>query len=850
MRKSRFHEIDPVTKSAGAALLCSILAHCLSDRQSELYACSEALSWIVLPILCTTAGVGSRNRRPDLPFDGSTSKKLSAAASSLWTVALSLAAYWVFAAENGMFVFLPASTPLLFVAQKYLWSDLELRTSSPRSAPYLFYFLANTFRGTAFAASFAIVTLKSDWHFQAWDVLSIVPLASLLVIYITLTPRPKTTNRSCRFIPAFDIEDAILPLSLRVTFVFAIVIGLESLAFGFPVCSIASTLALALAKAASWYFVIQTSRQSSWRTVAAMETFSLMSTRDPFTLLSDARALSHVMASFLSLGQVITMLPKQAKAKSALWVLSLVSLAPYLANLLAIKLAGSSSSLIHPEEHHVQVLIQNAKADFETLLQKQSKSYTAAHDEYQRRYGLEPPPGFEAWYEFARSQQSPIIDDFDVIFKGVSPFWRLSGKEVLEIMSRMHDAPNSELWLCEFSGYKAKTHCSHSYRSYDRHIQSLLDGLFGGFHGLLPNVKFLVNHIDEPRVLIPPPSGGDTNSNGLYTLTEMSRRPIWDTLTKFCDSREEGRPADRTRRTQEICALPFVNDSLSAMDLCQHPEYSSMHGLAMSPTSFRLIEGLVPVLSTGSPSTMGDILYPSPAYTEAEFQYTDAHDVAWDKKRNNLHWAGSTTGGFASDDQWRHFHRQRFVELAQNLEKRQHCYLRERGGVLSHVKSSFLNGRLFDVAFARIFQCERRHCRDQRAYFNLKSWEDKDRALESRLVFDMDGNGISGRYYKFLASRSVPLKQTMLREWHDERLVPWFHYIPVSQSMEELPELVFHLTSTEAGQRAAREIAEQGRNWFSKAFRDVDRTIYMYRLLLELARLQDPKRKAHADARR
>lgn len=75
--------------------------------------------------------------------------------------------------------------------------------------------------------------------------------------------------------------------------------------------------------------------------------------------------------------------------------------------------------------------------------------------------------------------------------------------------------------------------------------------------------------------------------------------------------------------------------------------------------------------------------------------------------------------------------------------------------------------------------------------------------------------------------------------------MPWVHYIPVSQSMEDVPELVFYLTSTEAGQKRAKEIAEIGREWFFKAFRDVDLSIYTYRLLLELARLQDPKRQVN-----
>jgi len=241
---------------------------------------------------------------------------------------------------------------------------------------------------------------------------------------------------------------------------------------------------------------------------------------------------------------------------------------------------------------------------------------------------------------------------------------------------------------------------------------------------------------------------------------------------------------------------------------------------------------------------MGDLLFPSPAYNESVFRYDEARDVEWSRKKNNLYWAGSTTGGYATDDSWRCYQRQRFVALAQQLEPRRYYYLREESGIVSRVKSSYLNSRLYDVAFTKIRQCERKFCRDQSIYFKIKSWAHKDQALRSRLVFDLDGNGISGRYYKLIASRSVPLKQTLLREWHDDRLIPWVHYVPVSQGMDEVPELVFYLTSTKSGRERAEEIANQGREWYSRAFRDIDLTIYTYRLLLELARLQDPMREA------
>ncbi|KAK1148516.1 hypothetical protein N8T08_009522 [Aspergillus melleus] len=438
---------------------------------------------------------------------------------------------------------------------------------------------------------------------------------------------------------------------------------------------------------------------------------------------------------------------------------------------------------------------------------------------------------------------SPVIDEFDIIYDAVSPFWSLSGQEVRDIMAEVESSMDSELWLCTFSGAQATTRCSHPHRTFDRHIEDSFNSLLRDMGGRLPDLKLLVNHFDEPRVLIPPPKFRSMDfGSERFQLTDMSRQPVWDAVTKFCAYQERKKALNSSMMRQPT--LPFAADPLWAMDLCQHPEYSAMHGLAISPTSFRMFEGPVPILSTGTLSTMGDILYPSPAYNESEFKYMDSHDVPWEKKWNNLYWAGSTTGGYAVNERWSDYHRQRFVQVAQNLERRQYSYIRERDGVLGLVKSSFLNSRLYNVAFTRVFQCDRKRCNDQQSYFNIKPWADNNEALRSRLVFDTDGNGISGRYHKLLASKSAPLKQTLLHEWHDDRLKPWVHYIPVSQSMEELPELVLYFTSTESGQRWAQEIAEQGREWFAKSFRDVDMTIFMYRLLLELARLQDPRRLA------
>jgi hypothetical protein len=62
--------------------------------------------------------------------------------------------------------------------------------------------------------------------------------------------------------------------------------------------------------------------------------------------------------------------------------------------------------------------------------------------------------------------------------------------------------------------------------------------------------------------------------------------------------------------------------------------------------------------------------------------------------------------------------------------------------------------------------------------------------------------------------------------------------------MEELPEVVRYLCEEEEGRALAAFMAEEGRRWSRRALRPVDQAIYLYRLILELARLQNPRREA------
>jgi hypothetical protein len=97
----------------------------------------------------------------------------------------------------------------------------------------------------------------------------------------------------------------------------------------------------------------------------------------------------------------------------------------------------------------------------------------------------------------------------------------------------------------------------------------------------------------------------------------------------------------------------------------------------------------------------------------------------------------------------------------------------------------------------------------------------------------MDGNAFSGRFYAFLTSKSLVYKMAVFREWHEEWLKPWVHYIPISLRGDEWVETARWFGKEIAGKTAAKQIAAQGTEWANKVLRNEDMEAWFFRLLLE-----------------
>jgi hypothetical protein len=66
-----------------------------------------------------------------------------------------------------------------------------------------------------------------------------------------------------------------------------------------------------------------------------------------------------------------------------------------------------------------------------------SLTLRVAVEEYHRRYGRPPPPGFDAWFRFAMERDTKVIDEYDQIVEDLRAFWGIEPKVLRERVSRV-----------------------------------------------------------------------------------------------------------------------------------------------------------------------------------------------------------------------------------------------------------------------------------------------------------------------------------------------------------------------------------------------------------------------------
>lgn len=519
--------------------------------------------------------------------------------------------------------------------------------------------------------------------------------------------------------------------------------------------------------------------------------------------------------------------------------------------------------------HPIYHLVTKAEKEFEELKAKQSDSLEKAVEEYRRRYKIPPPPKFDKWYEFAKSRNVQLIDEYDTIYHSLLPFWALKPSVIRGRAREALGFDNALLGLLVRDGKVVSAAGGGEWQ------QKSTLGMVQKFVKYLPDMDLPFNVHDEPRVIVPHddlsrlvvtakektmpaaflnqapknawssrPADVDDGTRFLEAKTtrfnRFAHQATWTNSRISCSPESPSRGLDETLQddstSYSFSGLGFISNKTAFSDICISPSLRERFGFFNRPNAFDIVHDLFPIFSQSKVSTFQDILYPSPWYWSKKVEYVEGNDYKWELKHNRMYWRGSTTGGFSRNGGWRHQHRQLFVERINALDRAKIFEAQDKNQtapwILKEVQRQDYKD-LFDVKFSHVGQCDPGDCDAQNEYFEVVKPGKQQDAWAYKYLLDIDGNAFSGRFYAFLKSKSLTFKMAIFREWHEEWLRPWVHYIPLGMKGDEYVESVRYFREEETGRSQAPRIANASKEWAATALRNDDLEAWFFRLLIE-----------------
>ncbi|KAL1793913.1 hypothetical protein ACET3X_007334 [Alternaria dauci] len=432
--------------------------------------------------------------------------------------------------------------------------------------------------------------------------------------------------------------------------------------------------------------------------------------------------------------------------------------------------------------------------------------------------------------------------------------------------------------------------------------------------GMIPDLDLAVNVMDESRVIVPwedmsnftqtesktrmiPPIDevvsrygnlqGPNEPSGelLQVQWKGPEKRYWDLARRACPPDSPGRHQNAATDFSGPPPFPqnypdgsykgYVQDWDLARDSCQHKHLQESHGTFIEPISISTTHALVPIFGETKLLLNADIVIPPAAYLSdtfggGDYFNADGDGKSWKEKTAGAVWRGVASGGRNKAENWTRFHRHCFVSMmnrtyVHSLELdakaadgsesyKPQPYTTYHLQATRHRDLGTWVDRIANVGFTDLLcwpQSGNRTCEYNERWFKAVEKIPMLEQFDYKFLPDIDGNSFSGRYLSFLRSTSVPIKATIYSEWHDDRLIPWLHFVPMDNSFVDVygvmdyflglggdPEAVVN----NARDEAAEKIAHRGRDWANKVLRKEDMHIYTLRLLLEYARLCDDNR--------
>ena len=347
--------------------------------------------------------------------------------------------------------------------------------------------------------------------------------------------------------------------------------------------------------------------------------------------------------------------------------------------------------------------------------------------------------------------------------------------------------------------------------------------------------------------------------------------------------------------------LGYVRNWSDAKSACINPQLRNMHGsfIAMQSdipeendmeANKAVIKKLVPLLSGCKIHDVNsEILIPPAMQWDmqdgiAGFNLDESSIIPWEQMDDKVVWRGSASGGINNASSWTRFPRHRFIAMQNGTLVREHQRVAAfpkpphvPGGspplpynfplpnpelyplaALNHSRPAAALGAWVqswaDAAFIHLrcfppstwFSGFGEDCPYNREYYEVEGFTDMNDLFHFKYQPDLDGASYSGRYRAILQSSTLPFKATIYDEWHDSRLIPWKHFVPMDNSFVDWWGLIEYFMGygnvLEGHDSVAQGIGEGGGEWSRSVLRTEDMLIYMYRMILEVARISDDGR--------
>jgi hypothetical protein len=538
--------------------------------------------------------------------------------------------------------------------------------------------------------------------------------------------------------------------------------------------------------------------------------------------------------------------------------------------------------------HPIDALIQTAENDLQDLLETEAHDLQDAADKYRARRGRHPPPGFAEWYEFAKSKDSLIVEEFfDQIYTDLTPYWALEPKE---LRRQARSIPTRILVRNNTAIMKTDEPRNWMDSWYDL-VSKLEDGL--------PDLDMPINVMDETRLVVPwetiteyiqkeqanrvmpnpsqvkseymslndwdgeevePYDPGFTvpGEGGYWEMARIGCPPGSPARNKNLQKVDFSTPPWEYDNFERMSYHGYVSNFSLAKDPCVRPEMQVLHGTFLEPVSVSTSHNLMPLFGGSKLPMNNEILLPPAMYWAQNDHYSGGekeHGGPWESKTNKAVWRGAATGGRAREPNWTGFQRHRFMAMmnatavAQAEKNQSHGinfrlpnysdYKLKNDGSIPQLLADHTDTGFNHLVCTPYIESDPR-CPYLDPYFEVAPGMPMKTMYDFKYLPDLDGNSFSGRYRGFMLSTSLPIKATIYNEWHDSRLIPWVHFVPMDTTYLDIYGILAYFLG--GRDDTARKIALAGKSWGERVLRREDMQIYTYRLLLEYARICDDQR--------